>query len=98
MALVVYALSKNTGLANRLVSITNPIKLAAEVAKIEKEIKVRKKSNAGKIVPEGTLKGNATGAVATSKVDKQLAKLEKEARETGDRTLVAKFKRENNIK
>lgn len=98
MALIVYALGKQPDKVNQLMEITDPIKLAAAVAKIEKDVKVTKKSNAGKIEPDKVLKGNASTNSPVGNVDKQLEKLREKARATGDTRELMAFKRANKIK
>ena len=88
-ALVVYALGKNPKKGRELAAITDPVKFAFAVAKIEKEMKVNPKKSAPppEKVPTGT--GRASGAV-----DSTLERLRAAAEKTGDYTKVAAYKRQ----
>jgi len=98
MALIVYALAKQPNKVEMLQGITDPIKLAAAIAKIEKDIKVIKKSK-DEITPDKPLKGNAsTSANPSGNVQKQLEKLREQAKKTGNMNAVRDFKRQHNIK
>ncbi len=90
MAKMVYVLGTQPKKLESLLKITNPYKLAAEVARIEKDVKVQKKQS--NIKPEGTLKGDIGGG-ATASSEKHLEKLRAEAQKTGDFTKVAAYKR-----
>ena len=88
-ALIIYALGKNTKRAKELASITDPVKFAFAVAKLETQLKVttRKASTA----PERTI---ATGGARLSgTVDSTLERLREEAAKTGDLSKVMAYKR-----
>ena len=86
-ALLVYALGKNPAQLERLSKITNLAKFAAELGKLEKDLKVSKPT---KPAPADTnLRSNAP----TSGSSKKLAQLEAEAERTGDRTKLIAYKR-----
>lgn len=86
-ALLVYALGKNPAQLERLSKITSLAKFAAELGKLEKDLKVSKPT---KPAPADTnLRSNAP----TSGSSKKLAQLEAEAERTGDRTKLIAYKR-----
>ena len=86
-ALLVYALGKNPAQLERLSKITNLAKFAAELGKLEKDLKVSKPT---KPAPADTnLRSNA----APSSSSKKLAGLEAEANRTGDRTKLIAYKK-----
>ena len=86
-ALLVYALGKNPAQLERLSKITSLAKFAAELGKLEKDLKVSKPT---KPAPADTnLRSNA----APSNSSKKLAELEAEANRTGDRTKLIAYKR-----
>ena len=86
-ALLVYALGKNPAQLERLSKITNLAKFAAELGKLEKDLKVSKPT---KPTPADTnLRSNA----APSGSSKKLAQLEAEANRTGDRTKLIAYKK-----
>lgn len=86
-ALLVYALGKNPAQLERLSKITNLAKFAAELGKLEKDLKVSKPT---KPAPADTnLRSNA----APSGSSKKLAELEAEANRTGDRTKLIAYKK-----
>jgi hypothetical protein len=87
-ALVIYALGKNPKKAKELASINDPVKFAFTVAKLEEKLKVTQRKPA--TTPER--KVNGAGPPMGSH-DKELARLEKEADKTGDRTKVAAYRR-----
>jgi hypothetical protein len=88
-ALVVYALGKNKAEASRLAKITDHIKFAFEVAKLEGKLKVSAKKPPP---PEKTVKsGGSSFAAAT---DKTLERLRAEAEKTGDLSKVVAYKRQ----
>lgn len=86
-AVVVYALGKNPKKARELAAITDPVKFAFAVAKLEKDMKVTPKRTAP--MPESTVRGSApvAGSAAT------LERLREEARRTGDYSKVTDFNR-----
>lgn len=86
-ALLVYALGKNPAQLERLSKITNLAKFAAELGKLEKDLKVSKPT---KPAPADTnLRSNA----APSNGSKKLAELEAEANRTNDRTKLIAYKK-----
>lgn len=91
-ALLFYALGKNPQKAKELASISDPVKFAFAVAKLETQLKVQPRKNAP--VPERAVRGNASTA---GTVDSQLARLEAEADRTGDRSKVAAYRREKGL-
>jgi hypothetical protein len=88
-ALVVYALGKNPKKAKELAAITDPVKFAFAVAKLETQLKVTPRKSAPP--PERVIKGSALAAGA---VDSTLDRLYAEAAKTGDLTKVNKYKRD----
>jgi hypothetical protein len=86
-ALVVYALGKNAKKAKELAEITDPVKFAFAVAKLEKELKVtnRRAAPAPERIVSGT--GRSSGAV-----DSTLERLREEAARTGNMTKVIQYK------
>jgi hypothetical protein len=87
-AIVVYALGKNEKKAKELAAIKDPIKFTFAVAKLEAQVKMRKRTE--KPAPEKKLRSGNTSGV----VDSKLKSLEEEADRTGDRTKVVRYKRE----
>lgn len=86
-ALLVYALGKNPAQLERLSKITNLAKFAAEIGKLEKDLKVSKPT---KPAPADTnLRSNAPASGSS----KKLAQLEADAERTGDRTKLIAYKR-----
>lgn len=86
---LVYAIGSNAAKLKELASITDPVKFAFAVARLETKMQVTPKKAAP--APEKPLKGGATAVGAT---DNKLAQLEAEADRTGDRTKVLQYKRE----
>ena len=86
-ALVIYALGKNPKKAKELSEITDPVKFAFAVAKLEKELKVTNRKAAP--APERTI--SSTGRVSGS-VDSTLERLREEAARTGNMTKVIRYK------
>jgi len=89
-ALVVYALGTNPNQLDRLSSITDPFRLAAEIGKFESKIKMNRKNTAPK--PEQGVRGKVA-PVENQTTDRKLAQLEKEAERTGDRSKVVAYKK-----
>lgn len=88
-ALIIYALGKNTNKAKELASITDPVKFAFAVAKLETQLKVTNRKAAA--APERTI---ATGGGRISgSVDSTLERLREEALKTGDLSKVMAYKR-----
>lgn len=88
-ALVVYALGKNPKKAKELASITDPVKFAFAVAKLETQLKVTNRKAAPP--PEKTVSGSAP---KSGSVDSTLDRLRAEAEKTGDYTKVTAYKRQ----
>lgn len=89
-AVFILALGRNPKALERLKAIDDPIVFAAEVARMEGKLNVTSKP---KTVPERRVETSGGGALTGSSA-KQLEQLEKEADRTGDRTKVARFKRQ----
>tara|TARA_R110002110_G_scaffold51122_5_gene150393 strand:+ start:543 stop:1436 length:894 start_codon:yes stop_codon:yes gene_type:complete len=88
-ALVVYALGKNPKKAKELASITDPVKFAFAVAKLETNLKVTKRKASSK--PEKKISG--TGRPSGS-VDNTLERLRTEAEKTGDYSKIFQYKKQ----
>ena len=88
-ALLVYALGKNPKKAKELASITDPVKFAFAVAKLETNLKVTKRKASSR--PEGKI--NGTGRPSGS-VDNTLDRLRAEAEKTGNYTKVSQYKKQ----
>ena len=86
-ALVVYALGKNPKKTAELAAMTDPVKFAFAVAKLEKELKVtnRRATPPPERVLSGT--GRSSGAV-----DSTLERLREEAARTGNMTKVIQYR------
>lgn len=84
---VTYALGKNPAKAAELAKISDPIELAAELARLEGKLTVTKRN--APPPPEQIVRGSAPMAAGR---DKQLERLEAEAERTGDRTKVAQYR------
>jgi len=90
-AAVVYALGKSPKKAIDLASITDPVKFAFAVAKLEKGLDMNKTPKAAPPAPETRVKGSAN---SSGTVDSTLDKLREEADRTGDRSKVTNYLRE----
>ena len=88
-ALVVYALGKNPKKAKELASITDPVKFAFAVAKLETNLKVTTRKASSR--PEKKISG--TGRPSGS-VDNTLERLRTDAEKTGDYSKVFQYKRQ----
>lgn len=88
-ALLVYALGKNPTRAKELANISDPVKFAFAVARLETQLKVTNKKASPK--PEKMIRG--TGR-ASGSVDNTLERLRAEAEKTGDFSKVAAYKRQ----
>jgi hypothetical protein len=86
-ALVVYALGKNPKKAKELAEVSDPVKFAFAVAKLEKELKVTNRRAAP--APERIVSG--TGR-SSSAVDSTLERLREDAARTGNMTKVIQYK------
>ena len=88
-ALIIYALGKNTKRAKELASITDPVKFAFAVAKLETQLKVTNRKAAAS--PERTI--TSGGGRLSGSVDSTLDRLREEALKTGDLSKVMAYKR-----
>lgn len=88
-ALLVYALGKNPKKAKELASITDPVKFAFAVAKLETNLKVTNRKASS--TPEKKLSG--TGRPSGT-VDGTLERLRAEAERTGNYTKVTQYKKQ----
>lgn len=83
-AVLIYALGRNPAKAKELAAITDPVKFAFAVAKLETQLKVTPRRSAP--TPERVVSGNAR---SSGVVDSELERLRADADRTGDRTKVA---------
>lgn len=88
-AMVIYALGKHPTKLAELSKITDPLKLAAAVARLEGKLTVTKRG--GPPEPERIARGSAP---VSGNADKELERLEKEADRTGDRSKVIRYKQQ----
>lgn len=88
-ALIIYALGKNSNKAKELASITDPVKFAFAVAKLETQLKVTNRKAAA--APERTI--STGGGRISGSVDSTLDRLREEALKTGDMSKVMAYKR-----
>lgn len=89
-ALVVYALGKNPKRAKELAAVTDPVKFAFAVAKLEAQLKVQPRSK-----PPAPEKGVPAGTAPVSGAsDQTLERLRAEAERTGDYTKVVRFRQQ----
>ncbi|EPR09768.1 hypothetical protein M527_06470 [Sphingobium indicum IP26] len=86
-AMVIYALGKHPAKLAELSKITDPIKLAVAVSKLEGKMTVTKRG--GPPEPERIARG---GTPAAGGKDKELERLEKDADRTGDRSKLIAYK------
>lgn len=86
-AMVVYALGKNPKKAKELAAITDPVKFAFAVAKLEAQLKVAPKKTPPP--PEGAIRSTAPISGA---VDSNLERLRAEAERTGDYSKVIRYR------
>ena len=87
-ALLVYALGKNHKKLEELSKITDPVKFAFEVAKVESQLKV---TNRKAPAPEKRVAAGKSGGSSGSS-DKVLDRLREEASKTGDYSKVLEYK------
>jgi hypothetical protein len=90
-ALVMYALGKKPEKAAELAKLSDPVKFAFSVARLQGEIKMGNVTRKSPPPPPETRIVSGTGR---SNVDKNLEALEREADRTGDRTKVYEYKRQ----
>jgi len=88
-ALVVYALGKHPMKAKEIASITDPVKFAFAVAKLESNLKINERKASSK--PEKKISG--TGRPSGS-VDNTLDRLRADAEKTGDFSKVLQYKKQ----
>ena len=88
-ALIIYALGKNSNKAKELASITDPVKFAFAVAKLETQLKVTNRKAAAS--PERTI--TSGGGRISGSVDSTLERLREEALKTGNLSKVMAYKR-----
>jgi hypothetical protein len=89
-ARIVYVLGKNPATLDKLATITDPVELAAEVGRIESKVQMKSKTN--NLKPDKSVRG--TSATASETTDKTLARLEKKALLSGNRTELINYKRD----
>lgn len=87
-ALLLYALGKNEKALKELAAITNPVKFAFAVARMETQMKTQSRKPLAS--PERSLKGSAPASGGSQTLDK----LRAEAEKTGDYTKVTAYKRQ----
>ena len=92
-AQVIYVLGKNPAKAKELAAITDPVKFAFAIAKLETKLTVTPKKAAPP--PEKTVRGSAP---STGAVDQTLERLRAEAMKTGDLTKVRQYQRSQRAK
>ena len=92
-AQLVYALSRNDSELKRIASITNPVKFAVAVSKLESQLKVTNRK--APPAPEKVVRGSAA-AVGVN--DPKLARLEAAADKSGDRTELVAYKKQQSAK
>ena len=88
-ALLIYAIGKSTKRAKELAAITDPVKFAFAVAKLETQLKVTNRRAA--TAPERTI--STGGTRVSGSIDSQLERLRAEALKTGDLSKVMAYKR-----
>lgn len=88
-AQLLYALGRHPAKLAELSQITDPLKMAAAVARLETGLKVMPKRRA----PDPEEIASGTAAVRQGK-DKELERLEKEADRTGDRTKLIAYRKQ----
>lgn len=91
-ALVVYALGKNPAKLKELAAITDPVKFAFAVAKLERDLKVTTRK--APPPPEKVVTGSAP---KSGVIDSQLEKLREDAAKTGDYSKVTAYKRSKRV-
>lgn len=92
--LLVYALGKNPAKAKELAGITDLVKFAFAVAKLETQLKVAPRANVPP-APERQVRGSAGGATS---IDSTETRLEAEADKTGDRTKLIAYRKQKKAK
>lgn len=92
-AQLTYAIGKNPKTLKELASITDPVKFAFAVAKLETKLKVTPRKTAP--IPERDVRGNMS---PSGVVDSQLERLQAAADKSGDRTKVVAYLRQKKAK
>lgn len=92
-ALVIYAVGKNPAKLAELSGITDPLKLARQIGRMEATMAVKKRAKV--TAPDTPVRGSV---VTAASVDKHEAKLEAEADRTGDRTKLIQYRRDKRQK
>jgi len=92
-ALVIYALGKNPTKAKELSSISDPVKFAFAVAKLEAQLKVTPRK--APPPPERAVRGTAP---VSGTVDSALERLREEAARTGNMSKVMEYRRQQKAK
>ena len=92
-AMIVYALGKNPAKAKELAAISDPVKFAFAVAKLEAQLKVQPRKTPPP--PESSVRGTAAISGA---VDSNLERLRAEAERTGDYSKVFKYRQQQRSK
>jgi hypothetical protein len=92
-ALLRYALGKNPKKARELAAITDPVKFAFAVAKLEERLKVTPRKAAP--APDTVVRSSVAGSAA---IDSTLKRLQADADKSGDRTKVAAYIRQQKHK
>jgi hypothetical protein len=87
-ALVVYAIGKDPSKAKEFAQITDPVKFAIAIGKLETKLKV---TNRKPPPPPSTVRGNAS---VSGTVDSHLERLRVEAERTGDYTKVHQYRQQ----
>lgn len=87
-ALVVYALGKDPEKAKEFAKITDPVKFAIAIGKLESKLKVESRKPPP---PPSTVRGNAA---VSGTIDSHLERLRQEAERTGDYTKVLQYKQQ----
>jgi len=90
-ALLVYALGKNPSKARELAAITDPVRFAFAIAKLETQLKINRTK--APPPPEKTARGSG-GTPVSGTVDSHLERLREEAARTGDLSKVMAYKRQ----
>ena len=88
-ALVIYALGKNPAKLKELGAITDPVRFAFAIAKLEKDLKLTTRKSPPP--PEKVVSGSAS---KSGIVDNQLERLRADAEKTGDYTKVNQYRRQ----
>ena len=87
-ALIVYALGRNPAKAAELASITDPVKFAFALARMESTLKVNRKS------PPPVMRTVSGSGPSAGAIDSTLERLRAEAERTGDISKIAAYKRQ----